>query len=324
MKTQPKNPVHDEIKDQEAELKELLARVMAAPLEPVLEKIEVLDQRLEEIEKQCNETLSEQIFRLDQKLTDQVKATKATLEKLPAQFGDVVDERVEARLTQISQDIAGLSDRQMRGGEQLDQTLRALDEGFKHAGADMDLFRTHLKQEGDRLLDELHLGMAKSASLEAVLAEFRQEHAQAHQATSLAQIERLAWEKTQSAVLERTERAIANVEACVKALQLDAKAAVERTGEVFGKLDEGFSTTGLALELQKIQLVQSGARFADELRQSGERIDGFAPQVSQKMERLGGAVQSRLQQMQRRIVLLTAVSGLSLAGTVALLIKVLV
>ena len=324
MNTQSKTPVQDEIKAQEAELEQLMVRVMNAPLGPVFEKIEALDQRLKEIEKQCNETLVEQIFGLSSNLKDQSKATKTTLEKLPAQFGEVVEDLVSARLSSISDDVARLHDGQMRGGASLDQALSAFEEGFKGSSANLNLLRTHLKQEGDRLLDELHRGMAKSESLEAVLAQLKKDQAQAYQVTSQSQIERMAWEKAQGEASERCEQSIGQVHTRIGDLHLEAKAAVEGSGEVLRKLAEGFNSNGIVLEKQKIQLEQSGARFADELRRSGERIDGLAPQVSQKVERFGGAVQARLQQMQRRIVWLTAVSGLSLAGTVALLIKMLV
>ena len=324
MNTQTVTLVQEEIEDQEEALKELLLRVMEPPLKPVLEKIELLEEQVEAIGKQCNDTIAVPISGLTRTLEEQKRATRANFDRLPDQFREVVEELVSARLAEISQGISRVNDSQKQGAESLGLTLRSLQEDFKGADENFALLQSCLKQDGDRVVRELQLGGARAESLATVLAQFRNEHAVVSQAWAQSQKERGGWEKDQSMVLKRYGQSIENVQACLTDLQSDAKAVVEITGEVLGKLVEGFSSTGLALELQKIQSVQSSARSADELRRSGERIDALAPQVSEKVDKFGGAVQTRLQQMQRRIVLLSVVSGLSLGGTVALLIKMLV
>lgn len=314
--------VQDEIKEQETELKELLLRVMEAPLRPVLEKIESLEEQVEAIEEQCKDTdmsISGLATKLD--VDDQKRATKASFERLPVQFREVVEELVSTKLAEMSVDISRVNDSQMQSAESLGLALRLLQEGFKGTDESMAVLQTRLKEDGDRVARELQLGVARAESLVETLTQLSHEHASASQAWTQSEKERVAWEKDQSVALARCEQSIASGQARLVALQSDTKAVVVCSGDILKTVVDGFSNTGTLFEHQRIQSERDGARFADELRQSGGRIDALAPQVAQNVERLAGAVQIRLQQMQRRIFWLTAVTALSVAGTVALVIK---
>lgn len=315
--------IKEAIDEQEKELKQLLARVMKEPLDPVVERIDSLSQRLEMVEKQCQETQDDHIPALGRVLKAQADETRKRLESLRDDLGEDIEELLSSTLAQLSQDFALLREEQGQSREALAQLSEEQAMRGRAAEAALERQRMQFEQSGVRLVDELRQGMDKSEVLAKDLGLLRQEQERSHESMILLHSEHAARGQAQSEALKQCDIALKNVLVHLDAVGLQAKAAVDGSAKILSTLDTGFKSNGAMLERQSTQLEQSSARLADELHQSTDRVDSLAPQVSQKVEGLGVVLQQRLQQMQQRVFWLTVVSGISLAGTVALLVKVL-
>lgn len=357
------------IDEQENELKQLLARIMKEPLDPVVERIKSLGQRLEIVEKLCQETRDLHLPTLNRALRTQADETRKQFERLRDDVGADIEEQVSAKLALLAQDLELLRDEQGRIRETLTQVshdnatrgqaleaaviqcdsalketlvrldavgyqaktaaersgeaVSALDAGFKNTGAALELQRTQLEQSGARLVDELRQGIAMNEVLARDLGLLREENERSHQTIINLHGEHAALGQAQSELLGQCDVALKETLVRVDAVGFQAKVAVDSAGQVLRTLDAGFKNNGAVLEHQSVQLEQSSARIADELCRRADNIDSLAQQVSQKVESFGGGVEQRLQQMQQRVLLLTVIAGVSLVGTIALMLKML-
>lgn len=95
-----------QIASQEAELQALLTRVMEAPLDPLVQRMAQLEQRLQTVEKICSETQDTEtaIFAVIRGQGDELKKLKS----LRGDIGDDVAGLLHAGLASMPQDVAQL------------------------------------------------------------------------------------------------------------------------------------------------------------------------------------------------------------------------
>jgi len=207
--------------------------------------------------------------------------------------------------------------------ERSSEAVNALDAGFKGTGAALERQRIQLEQSGARLVDDLRRGTEMNEVLARDLGLLRREHERSHEATIKLHDEHAARAQAQNELLGQCDIALKETLVRVDAAGSQAKVAVENAGQVLRTLDAGFKNNGALLEHQSVQLEQSSARIADELRRRADNTDSLALQAAKKVESVGAVIEQHLQVMQRRVFLLTVVAGVSLAGMIALAIKVL-
>lgn len=360
--------IEDAIAEQEAELKQLLARVMKEPLDPVVQCVESIDRRLGGVERQCQETLDIHIPTLNRALKAQSDETRKRFECLRDDIGADIAEHVSSKLALLTQDLELLRDEQGRSREALTQlshdhamhgqaigaavsqcdaalkealvridalsfqaktaaersseAVNALDAGFKVTGAALELQRTQLEQSGARLVDDLRRGTEMNEVLARDLELLRLEHERSHEVTIKLHDEHAARAQAQNELLGQCDVALKETLVRVDAAGSQVKVAVDNAGQVLRTLDAGFKNNGAVLEHQGVQLERCSARIADELCRRADNTDSLALQATQKVESFGVVLEQHLQLMQRRVFLLTVVAGVSLAGMIALVIKV--
>ncbi|MGR6799323.1 hypothetical protein ACU6VJ_15805 [Sphaerotilus sulfidivorans] len=174
----------------ELELQQLMERILSTPLEPIRQRLQILEERLQETEDLCRDTAEAALPALHNVLTGDKDSLASGISRLRTQLGKTatqVNELIEAGLPDSPEQLRILETAQQAAQQALDRSLETLKTLQTESQAHQTLLQTQMQRSLETLdtsSNHTRQTLADLASLGTQLTVLSQGQTDAHTATA--------------------------------------------------------------------------------------------------------------------------------------------